>query len=115
MQKIKVILDAAKLRQCIQNRTYKNREGQEVQVQEVVVELIELNPDKQKVIYEHEKFTNVKTHFAVKPQTQEERLAKADSVFVGDGISQVWKNDTTQPQSVSEIKPIAEADDDLPF
>lgn len=114
MQKITVVLEAAKLRQCIKERTYTNKEGKEVKVQEVVVDLVELKPEKQKEIFKHEKFTNVKTHFAVKPQTKEERDANAETVFLGDGITQVWKNDNTQPQSVSEIKPIEE-DDDLPF
>src|SRR5690606_17599105 len=83
----------------ISTRSYTNREGQEVTIQEVKFDLIEMKPESHKVVYEHDKFELVKTHFAVEQQTKEQREAKADPNYIGEGITQVWKesNDTPAP------------------
>jgi hypothetical protein len=114
--KITVSIDTEKTRQLVVNDTYKNKEGVEVKVQRIKFELIEMREESQKVIYDHEKFQLIKTHFAVKPQTKEERAAKADAVFVGEGVSQVWKSDG-QGQSSSETTSnnVQSPIDDLPF
>lgn len=107
--KITVTLDANKARDLIETRKYTNKEGQEVEVKEIKCELVEMKPESQKVVYDHEKFQLVKTHFAVKIQTKEEREAKADSVFVGEGITQKWKSDTVE-YPAEDINP-----EDIPF
>ena len=112
-QKIQVTLDASKLRNLISSRSYKNKEGQEVKVQEVKFDLIEMKEESKKSVYEHDKFSLIKTHFAVAQQTKEEREQNTPAVYIGEGISQVWKNDT----EVHNAEPITsqEEEDDLPF
>tara|TARA_R110000803_G_scaffold161009_1_gene224823 strand:+ start:262 stop:600 length:339 start_codon:yes stop_codon:yes gene_type:complete len=109
--KITVSIDTDKTRQLVVEDTYKNKKGDDVKVQRIKFELVEMKEESQKVIYDHEKFQLIKTHFAVKPQTKEERAAKADAVFVGEGVSQRWKSDS-QGQSSSNAQPPI---DDLPF
>jgi hypothetical protein len=107
--KIQVTLDAKKLRNLVSKRSYNNNQGEAVEIQEVKFDLVELSDDKKKEIYNAEKYLLVKTHFAVAQQTKEEREAKADPFFVGEGISMVWKNDTSTAN-------VSDADDgDLPF
>lgn len=113
MQKIEVVLDAKKLRNLVSNRTYKNREGKDVTVQEVKFDLVELKDEKKKVIYDTDKYQLEKTHFAVAKQTKEEREANKDPFFIGDGISLQWKNENSQqPQAAPQKQ---EEEDDLPF
>ena len=100
--KITVKIDADKARSLITERKYTNKEGVEVTVKEIGFELVEMKPESQKVVYDHEKFQLKKTHFAVAIQTKEEREKKAESVFVGDGVTQVWKNDTDSHVEVED-------------
>jgi len=97
-------------KQLLEKRTYKNKDGEEITVKELVFELIPLKPESQKTIYQHEKFDLVKTHFAVKRQTKEEREAKAKAIYVGEGISQVWKNQTAQERKAESDKQADETD-----
>lgn len=114
-QKIQVTLDASKLRTLVSSRSYKNKEGQDVTVQEVKFDLIEMKEESKKSVYEHDKFSLIKTHFAVARQTKEEREQNAPAVYIGEGISQVWKNDNEVHNAVPlETPPIPEGDD-LPF
>lgn len=91
--KIQVTLDASKLRNLVKSREYTNKSGEVVKVQEVKFELIPVKDENQKVVFETEKYRLVKTHFAVPVQTREEREAKADTVFIGDGFVTVWIDD----------------------
>lgn len=114
MSRIIITLDAAKLRQLVSKRTYKNKDGQEVEVQEVKFELVEVKEPK--TVYTADKYELVKTHFAAKVQTKEEREAKADTVFLGDGITTVWNNDKENAPAVSNEAAAPGSDpDDLPF
>lgn len=92
MQKIQVTLDATKLRDLVSKRSYTNRNGQNVELKEVKFDLVELKDDKKKVVWTNAQQTMQleKTHFAVVQQTKEEREAKKDPVFIGDGISVVF-------------------------
>ena len=72
MAKVQVTLDATKLRNLVSKRTYKNKEGQDVEVQEVKFELVEVKEPKQ--IYEKDNMKIMKTHFASAIQTKEERV-----------------------------------------
>lgn len=101
-------------KKLLETRTYKNKDGEEVKLTEIVFELIDLKPEKQKTIYSHEKFDLVKTHFAVKRQTKEERDAKADTLFVGEGISQIWKGGNSAQDKKAESDKQAD-ETDLPF
>lgn len=89
--KITITLDTQKLKGIAKDRTYNNRNGEPVTVKELKFELVEVKEPK--VTYSTDKYDLVKTHFAALPQTKEEREAKAETVFIGEGITTVWKND----------------------
>lgn len=112
MAKIQVTLDASKLRTLVSKRTYKNKEGQEVEVQEVKFELVEVKEPK--TIYTADKYRIDKTHFASVIQTKEEREAKADTVYIGDGFTTIWSNAETVTHVATPIVEVQEHDD-LPF
>ena len=112
-QKVSVTLDANKLRELVSKRNYTNHQGEYVEVQEVKFDLIEMKPESHKVIYSHEKFDLVKTHFAVQQQTKEEREANTPPNYIGEGISQVWKNESgpSSPPAIAQD----DGSDTLPF
>ena len=109
-------------KQLLEKRTYKNKDGEEITVTELVFDLIPLKPESQKTIYQHEKFDLVKTHIAVKRQTKEEREAKTNKFYVGNGRT-VWtdgkiqafeyKKDSGQERKAESDKQADETD--LPF
>jgi|TARA_R110000822_G_scaffold4176_3_gene17963 hypothetical protein len=106
---VKINLKYAK--ELIVKQKFKGRDGKDGEVDNIECQLIELKPESKKLIYDHELFQNIKTHFAVKPQTKEDRAAKAETVYVGEGITQVWKNKTPQAAPTKDAMPM----DDLPF
>ena len=112
MSKINVTLDASKLRNLVSKRTYKNKDGQDVEIQEVKFELVPVK--EAKTIHTTDKYRIDKTHFASVIQTKEEREAKSPTVFIGDGFTTVWLNDVQvhQAEVVTASEP---EDDDLPF
>lgn len=111
MAKVQVTLDASKLRNLISKRSYKNKDGKEVELQEVKFELVEVKEPKQ--IYEKDNMKIMKTHFASVIQTKEEREAKADTVYIGEGFTTIWSNaETTHIATPIEKE---EKHDDLPF
>ena len=69
-----------------------------------------------KTIYTAEKYRIDKTHFASVIQTKEEREAKAETIYIGDGFTTIWNN-AEQPAQVFNVVPVSETneDDDLPF
>lgn len=111
-KKIQVSLDAQKLRGLVSKRNYTNQQGENVEVQEVKFDLIEMKPESHKVVYSHEKFDLIKTHFAVQQQTTEDRANQTPVNYIGEGISQVWKNETS---SNSEPTVATSEIDDMPF
>lgn len=111
MAKIQVTLDATKLRNLVSKRTYQNKEGQQVEVQEVKFELVEVKDPK--TIYTAEKYRIDKTHFAAVIQTKEEREAKSDTIYIGEGFTTVWSNAETVSHVATPIKEVE--DDGLPF
>lgn len=112
MAKIQVTLDATKLRNLVSKRTYQNKEGQQVEVQEVKFELVEVKEPKQ--IYEKDNMKIMKTHFASVIQTKEEREAKADTIYIGDGFTTFWNNSETVTHVATPVKD-NEDFSDLPF
>lgn len=100
--KIMITLDASKLKGLAKDRTYNNRSGEPVTVKELKFELVEVKEPK--VTYSTDKYDLVKTHFAAIPQTKEERDAKADTVFIGEGTTTVWKNDTPVVQEAKVVE-----------
>lgn len=112
MGKIQITLDASKLRNLVSKRTYKNKEGQEVEVQEVKFELVEVKEPKQ--IYEKDNMKIMKTHFASVIQTKEEREAKTETIYIGDGFTTIWSNTETVTHLATPIKEVEDLND-LPF
>jgi hypothetical protein len=112
MAKIQVTLDASKLRTLVSKRTYKNKDGQEVEVQEVKFELVEVKEPK--TIYTADKYRIDKTHFASVIQTKEEREAKAETIYIGEGFTTVWSNAETVTYVATPIKEVENLND-LPF
>jgi hypothetical protein len=108
--KIQVTLDAQKLRNLVTKRTYKNKDGQDVELQEIKFELVAVKEPK--TIFTKDNMRIDKTHFACVVQTKEERDAKAPTIYIGEGFSTIWLNDIPVYQAV-EVK--ENLSDDLPF
>lgn len=113
MSKIQVTLDATKLRSLVTKRTYKNKENADVEVQEVKFELIAVKEPK--TIYTGNGYRIDKTHFASVIQTKEQREAKAETIFIGDGFTTVWENANTPAETHTAVPIPQEEHDDLPF
>ena len=117
--KITVTVNADKGREILSKRSYKNKEGVNVEVNELKFDLIEMKEESKKIVYDSDKFQIIKTHFAVKQQTAEDRKNKVETVYVGEGVTQVWKDDNgggnqSQGASGGSSSNVAD-DDDLPF
>jgi hypothetical protein len=112
MSKIQITLDATKLRNLISNREFQNKAGETVKLQEVKFELVEVKEPKQ--IYEKDNMRIMKTHFACAIQTKEEREAKANTVYIGEGFTTIWGSDKTE--TVHNAEQIQDnPENDLPF
>ena len=114
MSKVTVTLDASKLRTLVSKRQFKNKDGVDMEVQEVKFELVPVKEPK--IIYEGNGYKLQKSHFASVIQTKEEREAQAETVFIGEGITTLWDN--AGSGNVFNATPITEnADeaDSLPF
>lgn len=111
MSKITITLDATKLRDLVSKREFESKDGVKMQVQEVKFELIEVKEPK--IVFEGSGYKLQKTHFASVIQTKEERESKAETVFIGDGITTLWE----ERQSVFNAVPLSEEDDtdEMPF
>lgn len=90
MNKTKITLDATKLRKLVTQRSYKNKNGEDVVVQEINFELVPIKEPK--TIYEKDNMRIDKTHFACVIQTKEEREAKEKTVYIGEGFTTFWEN-----------------------
>ena len=113
--KLSISIDAEKARQLIETRSYKNKDGVDVTVKEIKFDLVEMKQESRKVLYDGDKLQMVKTHFAVKPQSKEERDAKQELVYVGEGISYEFKGSQNKQASFQPVTELAEPKDDLPF
>lgn len=113
MAEIQVTLDASKLRNLVSNRAYKNKEGQDVQIQEIKFKLVEVKDPK--TIFTSDKYKINKTHFACVIQTKEEREVKADTIYIGEGFTTIWNAHNVQVHQAEVISPKPVVEDDLPF
>jgi len=110
MSKITITLDATKLRNLVTKREFDAKDGTKMQVQEVRFELVEVKEPK--IIFEGSGYKLQKTHFASVIQTKEERESKAETVFIGEGITTIWD----QKEQVFSSTPVTEEQsDDVPF
>ena len=113
MAKISVTLDASKLRKLVSKRSYQNKEGQQIEVQEVKFELVELKEPKE--IYKKDNMRILKTHFASVIQTKEEREAKATTIYIGEGFTTFWDNSNNTEVHNAEVVQPESSGDDFPF
>ena len=114
MAKIQVTLDATKLRNLVSKREYQNKQGETVQLQEVKFELVEVKEPKE--IFKKDNMRIMKTHFASVIQTKEEREAKTDTIYIGEGFTTFWED--AKNVEVHEAKLVnskEEEHDDFPF
>lgn len=112
MAKVQITLDASKLRGLIENRTFKNKDGEDQTIQEIKIDLVELK--EKKSIYKKDTLEVFKTHFACAVQNKEQRENKDSPIYVGEGFTTVWGDvlDTkpTEQKKDTEMKSI-----DCPF
>ena len=118
MSKISVTLDASKLRNLVSKREFTNKNGETVQLQEVKFELVEVKEPK--TIYTKDNMKIDKTHFACVIQSKEEREAKAETIYIGEGFTTIWNNaNNVEVHEAKVVQPSnigAESEpDDLPF
>lgn len=107
MSKISVTLDAVKLRNLVSQRTYRNKDGQDVNVQEVKFELVPVKEPK--TIYTKDNLRIDKTHFAAAIKKSKEE----DTVYIGEGFTTVWLNDI-KVHEAEVINPESK-EEDFPF
>lgn len=108
MAKMTITLDTAKLKGLTKERTFNTRDGEPVTVKELKLEVVEVKEPK--VTYSTDKYDLVKTHFVSVPQTKEQRDAKEATIYVGEGITTVWKNEIPVVQEAKIVE-----DDEDPF
>ena len=115
-QKLSITIDADKVRNLIETRTYKDKDGNDVSIREIKFDLVEMKEESRKVLHDGDKLKMVKTHFAVKPQSKEERDSNQEVVYVGDGVTYVFKN-AQQPTTAKfeQVQNLVQVEDDLPF
>lgn len=110
MSKITITLDATKLRNLVTKREFDAKDGTKMQVQEVRFELVEVKEPK--IIHEGSGYKLQKSHFASVIQTKEEREAKSETVFIGEGVTTIWG----QKETVFNVTPVSEEEEsDIPF
>jgi hypothetical protein len=103
----------------ITERKYTNKEGVEVVIKELSLDIVPLKQSK--IIKEGDTWTMVKTHFVAEPQTKEERENGQPSVILGDGI--VFKGKEKEAKSFYPSAPSDDIDypsddinpEDIPF
>lgn len=97
MGKLLCEIDLTKIdKSKIEDKTYTNKEGQEVTKKVYKFEIVQ---NKQaKVLKETDTYILEKTHFIVEGQTKEEKDRKAESNFIGEGIQFKYKNDNQSMQ-----------------
>ena len=107
MSKITITLDATKLRNLVTKREFDAKDGTKMQVQEVRFELVEVKEPK--IIHEGSGYKLQKSHFASVIQTKEEREAKAETIFIGEGVSTIWD----AKEAVFNSVPVSDNEEDL--
>jgi hypothetical protein len=114
MSKISIKIDISKIDKTkITERKYTNKEGVEVVIKELSLDIVPLK--EKKVIKEGDTWRMVKTHFVAEPQTKEERANGQPSNILGDGI--VFEdNKASAPIDYPEVtNTMTDEDFDLPF
>jgi len=109
MSKLSITVDTSKLQGKSVVRTYKNKDGQEVTVKELKLDIIPVKDEK--VLYTADRYTLVKTHFVALPQTKEQRERGEQLQSVGAGITTRWKED--EPKNTTKADPFPSTGNDI--
>ena len=105
MQKVSIKIDINKLdKSKIVKRTFTNKEGKEVEVKELSLEVIPLK--EKKLIKEGDGWKLMKVGFVAEGQTKEERASQAKSNIVGDATQFETANPTPSFSTDSRGKKI---------
>lgn len=95
MNKLNITLNLSKIdKSKIVDRTYKDKEGNDVTEKQYKVEVIPLKA--RRFVAEGDTWTMYKTHFVVEAQTKEERNSNGATNYVGEGFEFVTKNPSTE-------------------
>ena len=113
MSRLSITVDTSKLQGKSTTRTYKNKDGQEVTVKELKLDIVPVKEEK--VVYTADRYTLVKTHFVAVPQTKEERERGEKSLIVGDGITTRWNDDAPQTKKADPFPSTGSDIDELDF
>lgn len=91
MNKINITLNLTKINKSkITDRTYKDKDGNDVTEKNYKIEVIELkNP---KFVAQGDTWVMNKTHFVVEAQTKEERNSNVEANYVGEGFEFTTKD-----------------------
>lgn len=108
MQKITITIDVDKIdKSRIKERTYTNKDGEEVTVREYQMDVVELKEPK--VLKEGDEWVMKKTHFVAERRDKEE-----ESNFLGDGIS--FSSKKSVDEKLNENYPTEDiSPGDIPF
>lgn len=113
----RIVLDVEKLKGLSKTRTFKTKDGQEVNKKEIELNLVPLKEPK--VLSSTDKYDFIKTHFICLPKTKEERESGKETIYVGEGFETKWKdnNGFNAPSEKTQSNPFLDndEDDDLPF
>lgn len=100
--KIQITLDLTRIDKTrINNRTYTNKDGQEVTVKEYVLDVVELIQPK--TIKEGDTWILQQTHFVTDSATKEERAAQKKMNTIGKGTGFLNKTDESSQQIKASI------------
>lgn len=117
MNKLKLQIDVTKIdKTLIVDRKYTNKEGVEVTVKDLNLEVIPLK--EKKVIKETDKGIIYKTHFVAHASTKNDDGTYNNGAIIGDGISFEFKDTQSVPPQAKEDSNYPKEDinpDDIPF
>lgn len=113
MSKISITIDVSKIsKNKIVERSYVNKEGVNVTLKELKLDVVELKTPK--VIKDAPTYQIIKTHFVSEVQSKEERESKTNSKIIGEGITFKSKgNDDMKPAKTEVSEEITS--EDLPW
>ena len=112
-----VTIDEDKLTQLTETETWTDKKTGEKKSKRVIkFQLKELRDEKKQNRFSNDNVSIVKSHYAMKKQTKDEREAKADPIFCGDGVTFTFtesgQREKPAPKPINESQ---EEQDDLPF
>lgn len=92
MERINIKLDVSKInKERITERTYTNKDGEEVTIKEYAISVVPLKEPK--TLKDEANYKMVKKYFVAEEHSKEEREGGMEDVFLGDGIVFEYSDD----------------------